>query len=109
MVSIDENMITLTRGDTLRVKIQIMDETGEEYTPSENDKIRFAMKKRYKDETCLIKKDIDPQFLLLELKPEDTKELAFGKEYVYDIQLTQEDRAVDTFISSTLYLSEEVD
>lgn len=33
MVYVENNDITLTRGDTLTLKIDIMDETGETYTP----------------------------------------------------------------------------
>lgn len=110
MVLIEDNNITLTRGDTLLVKIDIFDEDGNEFTPEDTDVIRFAMKKRYKDDTCLIKKTIDNKSLTLEIKPEETKDLAFGKEYVYDIQLTRANGIVDTFITgTTLYLSEEVD
>lgn len=109
MVLIDDSNITLTRGDTLWVKVNILDENGDIYEPKDTDEIRFAMKRRYKDAECLIKKTIPNNTLILELKPEDTKQLAFGKDYVYDIQITEDGDVVDTFISGILTLSEEVD
>lgn len=109
MVEIVENDINLTRGDTLNLKVNMEDENGTEYIPGENDEIRFAMKKRYKDSECLIKKQISPLTRLLRLDPEDTKGLPFGRDYVYDIQITKEDGTVDTFISGVLHLVEEVD
>ena len=86
-----------------------MDEMGETYTPTASDVIRFAMKRRYKDSECLINKIIPNGSLTLQIDPADTKPLQFGKEYVYDIQLTTAGGVVDTFISGTIYLSEEVD
>lgn len=109
MVLIEENNITLTRGDTLRVKVDITDENGDIYEPKNTDEIRFAMKRKYKDKDCLIKKTIPNNTLILELKPKDTKPLQFGKDYVYDIQITEDGDVVDTFISGIITLSEEVD
>lgn len=101
--------ITLTRGDTLRVKINITLD-GEEYTPVNGDTIRFAVKHpvlnskqtEYKDTTPLILKDIPYDTLILELEPSDTKSLGFGT-YVYDIQITFADGSVDTFITQAVF------
>jgi len=74
--------ITLTRGDTLRVKINILLD-GEEYTPSSGDSIRFALKHpimnskktAYKDTEPLLIKQIPYDTLILQLDPADTKAL----------------------------------
>ena len=114
-VAIEDNRITMTRGDTLRLKVDMVRD-DEEYEPIEGDVIRFAVKHQtlnkekseYVDEEPLIEKVIPNDTLLLELEPNDTKPLGFGR-YDYDIQITFTDGTVDTFISSTLKLTKEVE
>lgn len=106
---INNTTIVLTRGDTFRAKlVDFKDSDGNEYTPTVNDTIRFAMKKNYDDEQTLLNIPISSDDLVLTIKPEDTKNLDFDK-YVYDIQLTMEDGTVDTFIKGKLKLTQEVD
>ena len=96
--------ITLTRGDTF-----VADVSMGNYIPVEGDKVRFAMKAKYTDETPLLLVDIPIDTMQLVLNPEDTKNLNFGN-YVYDIQLTKANGVVDTFITkATLKITEEVD
>ena len=113
--SIKKNKITLTRGDTLRVKVKII-KNEELYTPEDGDRVRFALKhpdmlpdgSDYSDVDPLIVKEIPIDTMILELEPADTKSLAFGK-YVYDIEITFADGSVDTFITKASFvLSEEV-
>jgi len=107
--------ITLTRGDTLRLKVGVIVDDAE-YTPQLGDTIRFAAKHNvfnktktdYMDETPVIKKDIPYDTLLLQLDPEDTKHLGFGN-YAFDVQITFMDGTVDTFIEGELHLTKEVD
>jgi hypothetical protein len=90
-VSIRDNRITMTRGDTLRLQL-ILERDGEVYEPVEGDSIRFAVKHptlnaaktEYVDTEPLIEKTIPNETLLLVLDPSDTKPLGFGK-YDYDI------------------------
>lgn len=106
-VKIKDNKITMTRGDTLLARVIMkMDDTKEEYVPTEQDFIRFAIKhskmnrKRteFVDEEPLFIKQIPSSTLILEIEPEDTAGLEFGDKYVYDIEITYEDGRVDTFI-----------
>ena len=101
-VQIKKNNIIMTRGDTLRLKIEIYgsDEKGNliKYIPIEEDKIRFALKEKYSDEYPLILKEIPWDTMILHLLPEDTKKLKQPAEYVYDIQITLSDGTVNTFI-----------
>lgn len=104
------DQITLTRGDTLLVTLIITDGRNA-YTPMPGDVIRFAMSKKYKSKAgyeLLLVRPIPTDTLVLELQPEDTATLNYGT-YNYDIQITRSDGRVDTFISSTITLTEEVE
>jgi hypothetical protein len=89
--SVSGTSITLTRGDTLRIKINIT-LNDEEYIPVEGDSIRFALKHStlnakktdYQDTEPLILKTVPINTMILELEPSDTKNLDFGS-YVYDM------------------------
>lgn len=106
--SVSGTMITLTRGDTFSALITITDLNDNQYIPMNGDRIRFAMKNDYNDETPLLIKEIPIDTMILTLNPEDTKHLPFGK-YVYDIELTKATGEVDTFITKAiLKLTEEV-
>lgn len=106
--SISGNTISLTRGDTLSLLLDVRNSSGTEYEPAEGDMIVFTMKKSCSDATALITKEIDTDDLTLVLDPEDTEGLAFGK-YVYDIQITLANGDVDTIIpNGTFKLTEEV-
>lgn len=109
MFSIKDNDIILTRGDTLLLKIKMIKQ-GTEYIPQEGDSIRFAMKNRYSDpdQDVVLVKNIPIDTLILEIQPEDTKNLPMRSKYVYDIQFTDLNGRVDTFIKGTLTIEEEV-
>ena len=77
--------IELTRGDTLKVKIDVLI-NGEAYTPRPEDSLRFAMKTTYNTSKLLVHKDI-----------------------VYDIQITFANGDVNTFISGKFKLKPEVE
>ena len=98
--------ITLVRGDTLKAQIEIIVD-GEVYTPTENDIIRFAMKRSYECPSVLVEKVIPNDSLILKLEPSDTKRLPFDK-YVYDIEITFANGDVDTFIRGEIELLPDV-
>ena len=99
----------MTRGDTLRVKIDILDNEGNPYVPSKDDVIRFASKRTWDSAECCIRKEIPTDTLELVLEHEDTKNLEQHCDYVYDIQITMSDGTVDTFITGVLSLLQEVE
>lgn len=106
-IKIQGNKIHLTRGDTLRVTVNITQD-GEPYNPVEGDSVRFALKRDFDDSVPLVLRDIPTDTLQLILVPEDTKPLEFGK-YWYDVELTKNDGTVDTFIGpERFYITEEV-
>ena len=57
MVKVEKSTITMTRGDTLRIALELT-KNGEPFTPGAGDKIRFAMKRKITDAECIIKKEI---------------------------------------------------
>ena len=99
--------ISLVRGDTLRMQVEILVD-DEIYTPVSGDKVRFAMKQSYSSSKVLIHKNIPIDTLVLHLEPNDTKKLPFGS-YVYDIEITFANGDVDTFIRGEFKLEEEVE
>lgn len=110
---INGTTITLTRGDTFKATIGMVNESdGSPYIPQQGDSVRFAVKheeyigQRYtelKDAEPLILKEIPIDTLLLHLNPEDTKPLGFGS-YLYDIELTMADGTVTTFIQDAKFI-----
>ena len=103
------NKIIATRGDTIIAKINIKDAEGEDYTPDPTDEIRFALKKDFNDEECLLIKPIPVETMELRIQSDDTKDLEQPGIYIYDIQITYGDGIVNTFITSTLELTPEVE
>lgn len=88
--------IKLTRGDTFRAEVKIMNPDGSAYELQQGDAVRFRCVRKKGDSDALIQKAIGSD-LILELEPHDTSHLAFGT-YFYDIQLTKAGGDVDTFI-----------
>lgn len=103
MLSIsDTGVIKLTRGDTARFSIVILNEISDSaYSISDNDQLTLTVKKKVKDEDVLMQKTITGS-TLFHIKPEDTSSLSFGK-YVYDVQLTTSDGDVYTIVGPTTF------
>lgn len=99
--------ITLTRGDSLVLQINLK-KNGTAYTPVSPASVRFAMKGSYEDAETVLEKSVPINTMLLEFEPNDTKDLPMGKKYVYDIELTDENSRVDTFISGKFIIDKEV-
>lgn len=70
--SVSGTMITLTRGDTFSALITITDLNDNQYIPMNGDRIRFAMKNDYNDETPLLIKEIPIDTMILTLNEEVT-------------------------------------
>lgn len=108
MLKVDSNYnISLTRGDTGVFTIELVDDEGAPYTPKGGDTIRFALDKKYGVADPLIRKDIPPETLILQIDPEDTKELDFGT-YYYDLELTDAFGHVSTILIAKFNVTKEV-
>ena len=110
MYKVEKTRVSLIRGDSLILHIGIK-ENGEDYKVQPNDTIKFFLrnselkkdKTEYVVDKPLVTKTIDNAELKLQMDPEDTIKLPFGR-YTYEVQLTTEDGIVDTFISDILDL-----
>lgn len=108
MVKINGTTIEMTRGDSVYIDLSLTYSDGTEYVPTDGDSIRFAMKRDYTSIAPKLTINIPIDTLELHIRPEDTKNLNFGK-YVYDIELTNAYGDVDTFIAeATIELCKEV-
>ena len=111
MLSIDSgNVIKITRGDTLTLTVS-MTKDGEAYTPVEGDEIRFALSLGYKGQKGyrpILTREIPTDSLTFSMTADETQNLSEQK-YNYDVQITYADGSVDTFISSTMVMLEEVE
>ena len=95
MLNIDGTNIELTRGDTARIQVDIID-NDEPYEIKVSDTILMTIKKKACQEKVYLQKkaNINGVFTIY---PEDTKNMFFG-EYEYDIQLEMNPLEVYTII-----------
>lgn len=101
MYSIDGTTITLVRGDTATITVDMTYDDNTPYVPEEGDEINFLLYKNSATETPTLTKAISPNTRILQFSASDTEELPYGDKigkYVYDIELSKSDGTVDTFI-----------
>lgn len=104
MFSISNNIISITRGDTGKFEIRILDAYKNIYTLEEGDTILFTVKKDTETSDVLIQKNS----LDIRIDPIDTQDLKYGI-YKYDIQVTLANGEVHTIIpASDFIIKEEV-
>lgn len=97
-----DGSIRLTRGDTARLVVYIFNESaGGDYEIKENDTLTFSVKKKTRDPTALVKKQITGSNVFY-IRPIDTSGLSFGR-YQYDVQLTTSSGDVYTVITPTTF------
>lgn len=98
MLLVERTRVTLTRGDTARLKLSIQDENGNDYIPDENDTIVMSVKRSLTDVTFVFQKTLsNDEFLIL---PVDTASLEPGT-YYFDVQATVANGDVNTIIPPT--------
>ena len=109
MVSIKDNVIKITQGDTLRTPVVFYTEPGIPYVPYEGDHIRFALKssKNIDDTDVLINIEIPIDTMILTIPAEETKKIpARSRPYFYDVEITFANGDVYTFITNGDYYSQ---
>lgn len=107
MVTIKDNQIFLTRGDTMYIKLSLENEDGTDYIPVTTDRIYFRLKKFATYREILIEKQISN--MILELTPADTINLDFGT-YRYEIELvTGDDRHYTVICDEPFTIEKEIE
>lgn len=102
MLYIDDKIIKLTRGDTARLTVPIINLANNgEYTMESGDILYFTVKKTAKDSDFLFQKSVTGSNSI-HIRPEDTADLSFGK-YKYDVQLTTATGDVYTVIEPSAF------
>lgn len=102
MLYIDDKTIKLTRGDTARLTVPIVNLANNgEYTMESGDILYFTVKKTAKDTDFLFQKSVTGSNSI-HIRPEDTANLSFGK-YKYDVQLTTATGDVYTVIEPSAF------
>ena len=98
--------IALTRGDTARFTVTVVNDAGDEYIPGSGDTLTMTVRRTAADNIVLQK--IISAADSFHIRPEDTSGLAFG-DYVYDVQLTTAGGDVYTVVTpSPFALGQEV-
>ena len=102
-----DGSIELTRGDTARFTVDIIDDESQVYTMRSEDELVFTVKDDIDDIEPVIQKIVTGDNMI-HIKPEDTSGLDFGN-YIYDVELRMENGDVYTIIEkNTFKLREEV-
>lgn len=85
MFLVENNNITITKGDSGKVSLKFKNRDGSEYVPKETDKIIFSVKKRKEkfSDKVLEKSGCEIVFSAAE-----TENIASG-EYVYDVAINK--------------------
>lgn len=96
-----KNVIRLTRGDTARFLVTVLDGEGEEYTVQPDDVVRFTIKTSTLEPEAIVRKQIIGDANIY-IAPEDTENLSYGK-YVYDVEITTAIGDVYTVIEPTTF------
>lgn len=112
MLKVRRNKIFMTRGDTVSLKVDLVDYNGDPYLLKDGDEAIFRLKKNACNKQLLVEKnlDIDEEGLLyLLIEPEDTEYLDFGI-YFYEIEVVIDDEYHFTVVdNSVLELGKELE
>lgn len=101
MFKVDNNNISMIRGDSGVFTISITDTDGSPVELTGGDVLTFTLRRAARNPAIVLQKIIaDGE---LDIKPADTEGLTFGA-YVYDIELKRADGYVDTVISPHEFL-----
>jgi hypothetical protein len=95
MFTVNNNNISLIRGDSGAFTISIADTNGTTVELTAGDVLTFTLRRTPRSPTIVLQKVIVNGEL--DIKPADTEGLAFGA-YVYDIELRRADGYTDTII-----------
>lgn len=95
MFTVQNNNISLIRGDSGAFTISITDTGGNAVDLTEGDVLTFTVRRTPRSPTIVLQKTITGRTLYI--NPTDTQDLTFGA-YVYDVELCRADGYTDTII-----------
>ena len=103
----EDNRITIPRGDTASLLVEITTDEGEQYAVKDGDKLTLRVKKKLADSEPCINKEITGS-VEFNIEPEDTEGLPFGS-YIYSVRLITAEGKKHTIIDrETLAIGEVV-
>lgn len=111
MYTINGKHITLSRGDTMHIHLNLRNPDGTEYVPEEGDEIEFNVRRTY-DDGVYIYKTIDNDTMEFTIESSDTESILYDRsngygDYVYDIVINYSTGDVFTVIDrGTLTITE---
>lgn len=86
MITMEDGVISLTRGDTAYLSLNLTNDEGEPYEFKDGDKVTLTVKQDYEDtENYLFQKIVEGGDTIV-IEPSDTKPYEYGR-YVYDVQV----------------------
>lgn len=95
MFTVQNNNISLIRGDSGAFAISITDTNGNAVELTEGDALTFTLRRTPRSPTIVLQKTITGRTLTI--NPSDTQDMPFGS-YVYDVELKRADGYTDTII-----------
>ena len=112
MLKVRRNNIFMTRGDTVSLRVELVDYEGDPYYLKDGDVAIFRMKRCACNDKLLIEKEMDVNEdgeVFLCLDPEDTEFLKFGL-YSYEIEVvTAEDYHFTVIDNGTIEIGKELE
>ena len=94
------NIIEMTRGDTVRLTVNLIDTEGLPYTLQDGEKLEFTVKDNPYTEEVLIQKEVIGGKVVIENI--DTRYLVY-KDYIYDVQLTKLNGDIVTVVKPDVF------
>lgn len=95
MFTVQNNNISLIRGDSGAFSISIADTNGNAVELTDGDVLTFTLRRTPRSPTIVLQKTITGR--TLNINPTDTQDLTFGA-YVYDVELKRANGYTDTII-----------
>ena len=93
MFNVSNNNISLTRGDTVILNLDIQN-----YELQDSDDVVLTVKKNVNTPTIILQKKLDFENMRFVIKPDDTSKIPYGT-YKYDVQITTSEGNVYTIIT----------
>lgn len=101
MFKVDNNNISMIRGDSGVFTITIADTNGSPVALTDGDVLTFTLRRTPRSPTIVLQKTITDGTLTI--NSSDTQDMPFGS-YVYDVELKRADGYTDTIISPHEFL-----